>query len=250
MQITVVIPCYNEAPRLPRTFQEITSFIKDQLGKQCVITEIIVVDDGSSDETIAISTEWLKALPITIAKHEKNLGKGAALRTGVTKATGDYILLFDADSATPISELPKLCDVMRNNSADIVIGCRNSHQSAGVTVKMSLHRKFIGRVYHALTTPLIPNIKDAACGFKLFRAGKAKKLFAFQQINRFAYDIEILSLALHLKWKIVEVPVNWNAIPISKVRIFRDGIEMLFKVIKLYTLKISKRGIFKNLETR
>lgn len=244
MRISVVVPCFNEAPRLPKTFREISEFSEKNNGKSCVIAEIIVVDDGSTDATVQVAHEWAISLPIRIIRHERNFGKGRALRTGVMQSIGDCVLLFDADSATSISELPKFCDAMRAQGSDIVIGCRVPRHAANVTVRMSFYRKMIGRAYHTVTMLLIPGIADAACGFKLLRTQRAKELFAAQQIERFAYDIEILAAALYRQWKILEIPVNWNAVPISKVHVVRDGIEMLARIMQLYAWRILRRGVF------
>lgn len=152
-------------------------------------------------------------------------------------ASAELILLYDADGATPIEEVLRLFKALSSQNADIAIGSRVL-RGAHSEVQMTWHRRLIGRLYHILTAPLIPGIADAACGCKLFKAEIAKKLFSLQTINRYAYDIEILSLAHVRGHRIVEVPVYWRHIPVSKVRIFRDGFEMLWRVLGLYVRKI------------
>jgi len=247
MNISVIIPCYNEEDRLSPTLGKIAAFHQQYPD---LLKEIIIVDDGSIDATLHMAEKWKHVLPLCIFSNEQNRGKGAALRTGVQAASGDYTLLFDADSATSIEELMKFTAELTRSSANILIGCRVPKNAVGVTVKMAPYRRFIGRVYHAMTIPLIPGIRDAACGFKLLETKKAKELFATQRINRFAYDIEILAAALHRNWRVVEVPVNWSAVPISKVNIIRDGIEMFLRVFQIYTWKILGKGIFQESSSR
>lgn len=233
--ISFIIPCYNEQDRLATTLQHIADFLAK---KTCVaLKEIIIVDDGSSDRTAAIAQEWQSRLPIHLVRFQRNTGKGAALRAGVLHASGMLILLYDADAATPICELDRLFEEMKRSHADIVIGSR-VRPSPLRPVEMAWHRQFIGTVYRLLTWPLIPGIDDAACGCKLFRGDVAKKIFSKQRVNRFAYDIEILSLALQNGYTIVTVPVRWRAVPLSKVRIVRDGMEMLMQVFLLYVRRL------------
>ncbi len=233
MTIALVIPCFNEEPRLPRTLEHIESFMRGTPG---LIPQIIIVDDGSTDRTSEIVESWRGRLPIEIARLPRNSGKGAALRAGVPLAKQDAVLLYDADAATPITELPRFCSAL-GDGADIVIGSR-LRDGPGHTVRMQPHRRLIGRLYFWLTAPLIPGVHDAACGCKLLRRETARELFAAQHINRFAYDIEILSMAIARGKKVVEVPVSWTAVPISKVRLLRDGPEMFMRVLQLYGSRV------------
>lgn len=235
MKLTIVIPAYNEEHRLPDTLEKIQDFFQKEQSME--LFEVIVVDDGSTDRTSSVIRQWEDRLPISSVHFSQNKGKGAALRAGVQKARGEYILLYDADAATPIGEVLRLFEVLSSQNADIAIGSRvlrNEHSE----VDMEFHRRLIGRLYHVLTAPLIPGIADAACGCKLFKAEIAKKLFSLQTINRYVYDIEILSLAHVRGHRIVEVPVCWRHVPVSKVRLLRDGFEMLWRVFGLYVRKI------------
>ncbi len=238
MTLSIVIPAYNEAKRLPKTLER----LQDCFAAQTDVTllEVIVVDDGSQDGTAAMAAEWAGRLPIRTEILPLNQGKGAAVRTGVLAAHGDLVLFYDADGATPPSEILKLIAVQRQTSADVVIGSRIAAEKGIVT--MSYSRRFIGRVYHALCSPLVPGIHDTACGCKLFTHQAAQRLFALQTIDRFAFDVEILFLAHRLGLVIKEVTVNWTAVGESKVRVVRDGLNMFRSVLGLYRRWFELRG--------
>ena len=224
--ISVIIPAYNEEKRLKKTLDNwLMSGIK--------VLEIIVVDDGSTDKTFGIAEDYKKYLPIKTIKISKNQGKGNAVKAGVLASQGDYIFIFDADSAAMAEEIKKL--LAEINSYDLVIGSR---VAAGARAPMSEKRKFIGKCFHAFCSPLIPGIKDASCGAKLIKKEAAQKIFQEQKIKRFAFDIEILWLAIKMGYKIKEVGIAWKEIPESKVNIARDSWEMFWAVLRIYLRKI------------
>lgn len=239
MRLSLVIPAYNEQPRLGRTLQQIHDAWKLPALASITLHEVIVVDDGSTDDTVAIAHKWAAALPVQCVQLPRNTGKGAAVRAGMLVATGEYALMYDADGATPALEIAKLFDALRRDGSDIAIGSRVLGQASVVT--MQRHRRFIGRTYHALCSLLVPGIHDTACGCKLFTAAAAKQLFSRQRVNRFAFDVEVLSLALHYGYRITEVPLAWSAVPESKVRLVRDGLQMFWCVVLLYARKIIGR---------
>jgi len=227
MKCDVIIPCYNEAKRLPVTLKHLDNYQGEhQLN-------IIIVDDGSKDETVTIAQAYQSAHTIDVVTVPRNKGKGFALKQGVLKSAAPYVLLYDADAATAIANIDTFFTVMKNG-ADIVIGNRTMEKKH---VQMSWHRRIIGRVYFYLTKPLLPNVQDAACGFKLLKGPLARDLFGVMTIHRFAYDIELLHLAKKAQLVIKEIPVKWNDVAGSKVNIVSDGIESLYQVIKLYMRK-------------
>jgi dolichyl-phosphate beta-glucosyltransferase len=229
MTLSIIIPAFNEEKRLPRTLAAIQSYFSAPRSMR--LHEVIVVDDGSADGTARVAKEWEGRLPVQVLRFDVNRGKGAVSRAGMLAAEGDLCLLYDADGATPIGEAEKLVAAMQARGADIAIGSR---VLGGEVVTMSAHRRFIGRAYHALTAPLIPGIEDAACGCKLFKRGVAHDLFARQSIDRFAFDVEVLAIALARGYEVVEVSVRWTAIPDSRVRIVRDTLQMTWCVLTLF----------------
>ncbi len=231
--LSIIIPAYNEQDRLGKTLASILAAWDSGSMHGLTLSQVIVADDGSTDNTVLVAESWKDKLPIQTVKLGKNTGKGAAVRAGMALVTSDLALMYDADGAAPITEVNKLFREIEAG-ADIAIGSRVMDREKSL-VTMRWHRRVIGRVYHVLCSALVPGIHDTACGCKLFRAEVGKKLFTLQKINRFAFDVEVLSLALRYGYKISEIPLAWTAIPESKVRIIRDGLEMLWCLIVLYT---------------
>lgn len=228
MTVSIIIPAYNEAKRLPTTLTAISFWLPT--ASEFNLREIIVVDDGSADETAEVARSFAGCLPVKVIKLPANRGKGCAVRTGVLAATGDLILMYDADGATSLADLQKLVTEAKTNQ--VVIGSRlaGDHQ----IVQMSVFRRFVGLVFHWLCAPLLPQIKDASCGAKVFQLEAARAIFMAQKLDRFAFDIEILWLARRLGYSIKEVPVSWQAVLGSKVRVWRDAPEMFWSVMRLY----------------
>jgi glycosyltransferase involved in cell wall biosynthesis len=234
--LAIVIPAFNEEKRLPETLMHIHSFF--QAAHSYALKEIIVVDDGSTDATASMAKEWAAKLPIRVIGFPRNRGKGAACRAGMESATAEFVLLYDADGATPIDEVSALMERQAITNASVVIGSR-VHGTAEKYVSMQSHRRFVGRTFHLLCAPLLPSIDDASCGCKLFTSTLAKKIARYQRIDRFAFDIEILMLARVFGERIEEVPVAWRAVHESKVRLLRDGMEMFVTVLSLYIRKMT-----------
>jgi glycosyltransferase involved in cell wall biosynthesis len=236
--LAIVIPAYNEHDRLAKTLLSIVQAWGSHAVPGLILERVIVVDDGSSDDTLQIAESFKNQLPMQCMRLPQNKGKGAASRAGVLAASADLVLIYDADGAAPILEVNKLFDELTKNKADIAIGSRVL-KSDGAIVTMSWYRRLIGRTYYALSATLLPGISDAACGCKLFTKESAHRLFALQRIDRFAFDVEVLAMALILKYKVVEVPLLWTAIPESKVRIIRDGAQMFWCLLVLHARKMT-----------
>ena len=236
MTLSIIIPAYNEEDRLPSTLRKLAAYFGGRPSGLPALGEVIIADDGSKDRTVELANAMAKDLPIRVIALPKNQGKGAAVRAGMLAATGDYALFYDADAATPVEEIAKLFEALEQQHADIAIGSRLNKD-----VYMSPHRRLIGRIYHAVCWPLIPGIRDAACGCKLFTKKAAQAIFSRQKINRFACDIEILALAQSHNFTVSEVQVKWTAVPESKVRMVKDSTEMLKSVVVLYARKLTGR---------
>ncbi|MCM8808903.1 MAG: glycosyltransferase family 2 protein [Candidatus Omnitrophica bacterium] len=229
MEISIVIPAYNEEKRILKTIERIYKYFKNKNYD----FEIIVVDDGSKDKTFEIVEKFAKnKKEIIILKHPKNLGKGAAVRTGVLSASGNFILFTDADLSTPIEEFEKLKEKIENGY-DIAIGSRGLKDSK-IVIPQPFYRRIIGKIFPILVRLIvIKDFKDTQCGFKLFKKEQGKKIFSQLKTGGFAFDVEVLAKAKKEGYKIAEVGIVWYNSPRSSVRILKDSFRMFFSLLKI-----------------
>jgi dolichyl-phosphate beta-glucosyltransferase len=203
--LSLVIPAYDEEKRLPVALARIA----DWLGSRTppLSAEVLVVDDGSSDRTAAVAEKTAAGLGLTfrVIRLPQNRGKGAAVRAGVLEASGEYVLVTDADLSTPIEEVDKLLAA----DAPVAIGSRGL-DSTLVKERQSLFRVASGKLFNLLVRLLVVSgIRDTQCGFKLFHRDVAREVFSRTTVDRFAFDVEALLLARRLGYRIAEVPVLW-----------------------------------------
>ena len=206
--LSVVIPAFNEAGRLPRTLERLTAFLRGW-GRSY---EILVADDGSADGT----AERARAAGATVLRDDHNRGKGHAVRRGMLAARGQRRLMTDADLSTPIEELPRLMARMEEGF-DVVIGSRALPGST-IEVHQPWYRENMGRVYNLFVRALaLPGLHDTQCGFKLWSARAARESFAAARLDGFSFDVEALYLARKRGYRIAEVPVVWRNDAASRV---------------------------------
>jgi len=219
-KISVLIPAYNEEERIVSSLEKISKFFSG------TDFEIIVIDDGSTDNTREVVSKFDK---VVLNNKRENIGKGFSVREGVFMAKGDKILLTDADLSTPIEEYSKLNKYFKK--FPIVIGSRALAESQ---VQNNIFRKILGKFGNVLIRFVVKNIKDTQCGFKLFDRNVASDLFSRQKINGFGFDFEILFLAQKKDFDIKEVPVVWKNVEGSKVKPIHYIITLfeLFKIMK------------------
>lgn len=228
-EISIIIPAFNEGLRLGLSQQAVIAYFE----ANALCYEVIVVDDGSSDDTAAV-VERLgqKTGNVRLITSPVNRGKGYAVRIGILSARYDLILTTDADLSTPIEEVEKLLACLAG--ADIAIGSR-ACQGAELRRPQSLLRRSLGMSFNRLLRFLrLTQFNDTQCGFKLWKAQAAREVFARSRINGFAYDVEALVLAKLLGYRVVEVGVIWTNSPDSKVNIFYDSLRMLLDAVAIF----------------
>ena len=235
--LSVVIPAYNEAQRIPPTIEKISGFLRGRMGG----FEILVVDDGSTDHTVTFVRRMIYKYPaVRIIQSERNMGKGHAVRSGVIEAKGELILITDADLSTPIEEIRKLLGAI-DGGADFAIGSR-ALDTSEVMIRQPWYREFMGRTFNVLVRMLvIGGIRDTQCGFKLMRSEAARRVFGLSRIDGFAFDAEVLYIAKRLGYRIVEVPVMWLNSPSSRVSIAGASLAMFAELWMIRINALLKR---------
>lgn len=241
LDISIVVPAYNEERRLPPTLIDMIDYCESNFQRY----EIIVVDDGSTDNTPRMVAKFQAIKPVVrFIKLPRNCGKGYAVKTGVLNARGALILFADADGATEMEELNRLIVALKSKSAGVAIGSR-AIRSEDTRVRTRWYRKYLGRIFNLIVNTLVlPGFADTQCGFKLFTNKSAKFIFSHQESDGFSFDVEILLIALNAGLTIVEVPINWVNIPGSKVNLITDSLRMLRDV---FIFKVKHRRITEDL---
>ncbi|MCM8758736.1 MAG: glycosyltransferase family 2 protein [Candidatus Omnitrophica bacterium] len=229
IDLSIVIPAYNEEKRIEKTLDQIYKFLKNTTIK----FEIIVVDDGSTDLTASVVKKVIEKIPLVkLISYNTNMGKGEAVKRGVMASSGQLILFSDADLSTPISELEKLLPFIQQGY-DIVIGSRRTENSM-ITKKQPLHRRISGMIFLKLVKVVLKlPFSDTQCGFKMFKGEIAKDLFSTLIHRRFIFDVEIIYKAYMKGYRIKEVGVRWANDPSSTVRFFSDSLECFVDLIKI-----------------
>ena len=226
--LSVVIPAFNEETRLPASLEALAAWLSRRAEPLSV--EVLVVDDGSSDRTGARAAETARRLGLSlrVLVHERNRGKGAAVRTGTLASEGRLVLVSDADFSTPIGEWEKLAAA----GAPVAIGSRAVDETL-VKERQPLPRVLAGKLFNLVVrVAAVPGIRDTQCGFKLFTREAAQAVFSRATVDRFAWDVEALLLARKLGYDIVEVPVLWFDSPESRVTL-AGGAQAYLDVLRI-----------------
>jgi dolichyl-phosphate beta-glucosyltransferase len=227
---SLVIPAYDEAARISATIESIVTF----LGPSTT-AELIVVDDGSTDETSTVARAALRnaRIPTRLIRYEQNRGKGYAVRTGLLAARGPIAVFTDADLSTPIEELSKIVEPIRQGAVDITLGSRALDRDLIGNHQPPL-RELGGRVFNfVLRAATGLPFKDTQCGFKAFRMSTCRPLIESATIDRFGFDVELLYAAYRHGLRLEEIPVRWNHCDGSKVSMARDSVRMLREVFTI-----------------
>jgi len=237
MDISIIIPAYNEEKRLEGTLEKIRSFFN---GKNMAY-EVLVVDDGSRDRTVEVAerTSLAGKFILRVLSNGENRGKGYSVRRGIKNAEGNLVLVTDADLSTPIEEISKLEKYLREGF-HIAIGSR-SLKGSEVKVSQPIYRVLMGKTFNLLVRGFVmKGIIDTQCGFKLMKRECLEKILPGMKIDGFSFDVELLYLARKKGYKIKEVPVVWRDCRGSKVNPLSDSLRMFKDLFYIKTLH-SKR---------
>ena len=227
--LTFVIPAYNEVGRIGAGLATLLEYT----ASRPFASDLILVDDNSRDGTAQYVEERVGGrLPLTILRNEPNRGKGYSVRRGMQAATGEYVMFCDADFSTPVGETDKLLDAL-DRGADVAIGSRGMEDSQ-VTTHQPKWRELPGKLFGLMVRTLaLPGIRDSQCGFKFFRREAAQEIFSRVQLERWAFDVEVLYIARRLGYRIDEVPIRWINDPNTKVRLIVDGPRMVRDIMTI-----------------
>ncbi|MCM3902283.1 MAG: glycosyltransferase family 2 protein [Pyrinomonadaceae bacterium] len=231
-KLSIIIPAYNEASRLGKSLIAIYEYLNDAIPN----SEVIIVDDGSSDSTPRAAEESLKSagnLQVRLIRNSPNRGKGHAVRTGLLAARSSIALFSDADLSTPISETPKLLNAIEQEGCDLVFGSRALDRSL-IGVHQSWRREQGGRGFNLIVRSAtgLP-FADTQCGFKAFRMATCRPIIEAAVIDRFSFDVELLYLAHLSGLALKEIPVRWDHNDGSKVSVVRDSFRMFREVQRI-----------------
>lgn len=228
MDISIIIPAFNEERRLPKTLDCVGAY----LNAHSLRAEIIVVDDGSSDATARLVESYQdRYSSLRMLSNGRNRGKGFSVRRGMLEARGEFALFTDADLSTPIEEADKLLAMLKNQGYDGAIGSRALDRSL-IRIHQSAVREQSGILFNYFVRWIMGiDFLDTQCGFKAFRTERARVIFEQQRMERFGFDPEILFLAKRHELRVAEVPVRWSHDPATKVNVFADGMGMLFELL-------------------
>jgi dolichyl-phosphate beta-glucosyltransferase len=241
VHLSLIIPAYKESDRIGPSLEKIYAYLQTKDYD----AEVIVVDDGSPDDTADVIRTKFESLAGAargkifpkLVELETNLGKGAAVREGMLAATGNIRIFTDADLSTPIHEVEKVIAAIEKEGYDVVIGSRALEGRTLVKVHQPWYREMMGRFFNVFVQVFVfRGIKDTQCGFKGFTAATAAKLFSEQKIMGFSFDVEILYLARKLGYKIKEVAVEWYNDERSTVGALSDSSKMFLQLLKIRNL--------------
>lgn len=232
--LSIIIPAYNEERRLPPSLQKVVDFLR----KQAYTSEVIVVENGSTDRTTEVVQAFIDAHQdaegkVRLALLHSSPGKGAAVKVGMLAAQGEYRFICDADLAMPIEEIVKFLPPVQNpDRFDIAIASREA--PGAVRYNEPLYRHIMGRVFNFLVRIMaVPGIQDTQCGFKMFTRQAALHLFPLQQIEGWSFDVEVLYIARQHGLRLIEVPINWYYQEDSRVRPIHDTINMVRELLRI-----------------
>jgi glycosyltransferase involved in cell wall biosynthesis len=234
--LSIIIPAYNEEHRLPRTLEQIFTF----LDEQSYTAEVLIIENGSNDRTLEISQEFAKQRKRLHVFREEQRGKGSAVRRGMLEAKGEYRFLCDADLSMPIEEINKF---LPPELEDYDVAIASREVPGAVRYNEPQYRHLTGRIFNNLIRLLVlPNLQDTQCGFKCFRAKVAEDVFNYQTLIGWSFDVEVLYIAQRIGYRIHEIPINWYFKADTKISVLHDSWQMF---LDLLTIRHNaRRGLY------
>jgi dolichyl-phosphate beta-glucosyltransferase len=241
LSLSIVVPAYNEGSRLAKSLRDMVAYLREYPAD----VELIVVDDGSTDNTADTARQELAASPdvrTSVISYKSNLGKGRAVRLGLLASRGDIALFTDADLSTPIIETPKLVDPIARNECDLAFGSRALDRSL-IGVHQPWGREQGGRVFNlAVRVATGLPFWDTQCGFKAFKMKTCRPIIEGATIDRFGFDVELLYVAYRSGLRLKEIPVRWDHAEGSKISFGSDSVKMLSEVGRIR--QQARRGVY------
>ena len=234
--LSLIIPAHNESERLPASLETVKRYISSFPFE----TEVIVVENNSSDATAKIVREWMNTMPQLRLISLTQTGKGNAIRTGMLAAQGAFRFMADADFSMPVEEISNFLPEGKP-LAPVAIASREAPGSK--RIGEPFYRHLIGRVYNLLVRLLVlPGLQDTQCGFKCFSAEAAQAIFPLQRLEGWSFDVEVLTIARQLGFEIAEVPITWHYQPGSRMHLIQDSLQM---AKDLFTIRQQrKKGLY------
>jgi len=234
--LSIIIPAHNEANRLPDTLEQVFGFLQ----KQTFTSEVIVVENGSSDMTFEIAHGFaVQHANLRVIQNDWR-GKGLAIQRGIKEAQGEYLFMCDADLSMPIAEISKFIPPQLKN-IDVAIASREA--PGAVRYHEPYYRHLTGRVFNTLIRLLVlPTLQDTQCGFKCIRADVARDIFRYQTLTGWAFDVEMLFIARHHRYQVIEIPIHWFFNADSKISVLRDSLRMFLDLLVIR--RNARRGLY------
>lgn len=225
--LSIIIPAHNEESRLLATLQKIDEFLRAQPYQ----SEVILVENASTDRTLLVAESWRSSHPYICIISEPLPGKGRSVRLGMLVARGEFRLMCDADLSTPVDQVSRFLPPALDDY-DVAIGSRNIPGAR--RIGEPLHRYLVGRAFALLVTMLVlEGFRDTQCGFKCFRGQAAEDLFSAQGIDGYGFDVEVLLIARKRGYRIVEVPVDWYYAGMSRIHLMSDSLRMFKELVTI-----------------
>ncbi|MFN0138945.1 MAG: dolichyl-phosphate beta-glucosyltransferase [Pyrinomonadaceae bacterium] len=245
-ELSIVIPAFNESSRLGGPLRTISDYVRSSMPG----AEIIVVDDGSSDDTAEVAKNVFAEfsdIASRVIRYEQNRGKGFAVKTGLLAAKADIAIFSDADLSTPIEEIHKLVEPIKSGEFDVTFGSRALDRSL-IGSHQPWMREQGGKVMNLIIRTLSGlNFADTQCGFKAFDMQKFRPLLDVMTVDRFGFDVEFLFVANYHGLRLAEIPVRWNDVEGSKVSVARDTRRMIGELMQIR--RNARQGVYDRIQT-